>query len=197
MGITAEMVKRLRVKTGAGMMDCKKALAETSGDEEKAVEFLRQKGLANARKKETRQAKEGIIGSYVHAGGKIAVMVEVNCETDFVARTPEFQEFARNLAMQVAAASPLYLTRDEVSAEVVAQEKTIYAEEARQAGKPEKVIDKIAEGKIDKYYGDVCLMEQAYVKDQNMTVDDLLQEIRGKLGENVQIRRFIRFQLGG
>ena len=196
MGITAEMVKRLRVKTGAGMMDCKKALAETSGDEERAVEFLRQKGLANARKKEAREAKEGIIGSYVHAGGKIAVLVEVNCESDFVARTSEFQEFARNLAMQVAAASPLYLTREEVSAEVVSQEKTIYAEQARQAGKPEKVIDKIAEGKIDKYYGDVCLMEQAYVKDQNMTVDDLLQEIRGKLGENIRIRRFVRFQLG-
>lgn len=196
MGITAEMVKRLRVKTGAGMMDCKKALAETSGDEEKAVEFLRQKGLANARKKEARQAKEGTIGSYVHAGGKIAVMVEVNCETDFVARTSEFQEFARNLAMQVAAASPVYLTREEVSAEVIAKEKTIYAEQARQAGKPEKVIDKIAEGKISKFYGDVCLMEQAYVKDQNMTVDDLLQEIRGKIGENIQIRRFVRFQLG-
>lgn len=196
MGITAEMVKRLRVKTGAGMMDCKKALAETSGDEGKAIEFLRQKGLANARKKESRQAKEGIIGSYVHAGGKIAVMVEVNCETDFVARTSEFQEFARNLAMQVAAASPLYLTREEVSAEVIAQEKTIYAEQARQAGKPEKVIDKIAEGKINKYYGDVCLLEQAYVKDQNLTVDDLLQELRGKIGENIQIRRFVRFQLG-
>ncbi|MFQ5456853.1 MAG: translation elongation factor Ts [Myxococcota bacterium] len=196
MGITADMVKRLREKTGAGMMDCKKALAETNADEEKAVEFLRQKGLASARKKESREAKEGTIGSYVHAGGKIGVMVEVNCETDFVARTPGFQEFARNLAMQVAAASPLYIRREDVPDEVVAGEKAIFEEQARQAGKPDKVVEKIAEGKVDKYYSDVCLLEQAYVKDQNMTVEDLLQEIRGKVGENVQVRRFVRFQLG-
>jgi elongation factor Ts len=194
--ITAEMVKRLRDKTGAGMMDCKKALSGSNGDEAKALEYLRQKGLASARSKEARETKEGIIGTYVHAGGKIAVMVEVNCETDFVARTPAFREFARDLAMQVTAANPLYVSREEVPQEAVDQERAIYAAQARESGKPDKVIDKIASGKLEKFFGDVCLLEQAYVKDQNMTVGDLLQEIRAKIGENIQVRRFIRYQLG-
>ncbi len=196
MGITIEMVKDLRERTGAGMMDCKKALTDSNGDAGKAVELLRQKGLASARAKESREAKEGTVGSYLHAGGKIGVMVEVNCETDFVARTPDFQGFARNLAMQVAAANPLYLRREDVPAEVIEREKAIYAAQARESGKPDKVVDKIAQGKMEKYFGDVCLSEQAYVKDQNMTVNDLLQEIRTKVGENVQIRRFVRYQLG-
>jgi len=194
--ITAEMVRRLREKTGAGMMDCKKALTESKGDEAKALEFLRQKGLASARSKEARATKDGVIGTYVHAGGKIAVLVEVNCETDFVARTPQFQEFARNLAMQVAAANPLYVRREDVPAEVIERERKIYAVQAAEGGKPEKVIGKIVDGKIEKYYGDVCLLEQAYVKDQNITVSDLLTELRAKVGENVQVRRFVRYQLG-
>jgi elongation factor Ts len=194
--ITAEMVKRLRDKTGAGMMDCKKALSGSKGDETKALEYLRQKGLASARSKEARETKEGIIGTYVHAGGKIAVMVEVNCETDFVARTPAFREFARDLAMQVTAANPLYVSREEVPEGAIEQERAIYAAQARESGKPDKVIDKIASGKLEKFFGDVCLLEQAYVKDQNMTVSDLLLEIRAKIGENVQVRRFIRYQLG-
>ena len=196
MEITAEMVRRLREKTGAGMMDCKKALTESKGDEAKALEFLRQKGLASARSKEARATKDGVIGTYVHAGGKIAVLVEVNCETDFVARTPQFQEFARNLAMQVAAANPLYVRREDVPVEVIEQERKIYAAQAAEGGKPEKVIQKIVDGKIEKYYGDVCLLEQAYVKDQNITVSDLLTELRAKVGENVQVRRFVRYQLG-
>src|SRR3990172_4955143 len=190
------MVRRLREKTGAGMMDCKKALTESKGDEAKALEFLRQKGLASARSKEARATKDGVIGTYVHAGGKIAVLVEVNCETDFVARTPQFQEFARNLAMQVAAANPLYVRREDVPAEVIERERKIYAVQAAEGGKPEKVIGKIVDGKIEKYYGDVCLLEQAYVKDQNITVSDLLTELRAKVGENVQVRRFVRYQLG-
>ena len=196
MEITAEMVRRLREKTGAGMMDCKKALTESKGDEAKALEFLRQKGLASARSKEARATKDGVIGTYVHAGGKIAVLVEVNCETDFVARTPQFQEFARNLAMQVAAANPLYVRREDVPVEVIERERKIYAAQAAEGGKPEKVIGKIVDGKIEKYYGDVCLLEQAYVKDQNITVGDLLTELRAKVGENVQVRRFVRYQLG-
>jgi elongation factor Ts len=190
------MVKRLRDKTGAGMMDCKKALDGSSGDEAKAHEYLRQKGLASARSKAARETKEGIVGTYVHAGGKIAVMVEVNCETDFVARTPAFGEFARDLAMQVTAANPLYVSREDVPKEVIEQERAIYAAQARDGGKPEKIIDKIADGKVEKYFGDVCLLEQAYVKDQNMTVGDLLHEIRAKIGENIQVRRFVRYQLG-
>ncbi len=196
MEITAEMVKRLRDKTGAGMMDCKKALSGSNGDENKALEYLRQKGLASARSKGARETKEGIIGTYVHAGGKIAVMVEVNCETDFVARTPVFREFARDLAMQVTAGNPLYVSREEVPREAIEQERAIYVAQARESGKPEKVVEKIASGKLEKFFGDVCLLEQAYVKDQNMTVSDLLQEIRAKIGENVQVRRFVRYQLG-
>ena len=196
MGITAEMVKRLRDKTGAGMMNCKKALNESKGDEEKALEFLRHKGLASARSKESREAKEGTIGSYLHAGGKIGVMVEVNCETDFVARTPDFQEFARNLAMQITAADPLYVAREDVPKEVVAREREIYAAQALESGKPEKVIEKIANGKVEKFFSDICLLEQAYVKDQNLTIHDLLQEVRAKLGENIQVRRFVRYQVG-
>ena len=194
--ITAEMVRRLREKTGVGMMDCKKALNESKGDETKALELLRHKGLASARSKESRATKEGIIGNYVHAGGKIGVLVELSCETDFVARTPEFQEFARNLAMQIAAANPLHVRREEVPAEKIEAERKIYATQAAEGGKPERVIEKIVDGKIDKFYGDICLLEQAYVKDQNMTVGDLLTELRAKVGENVLVRRFVRYQLG-
>jgi elongation factor Ts len=193
--ITAEMVRRLREKTGVGMMDCKKALNESKGDEVKALELLRQKGLASARAKEARATKDGLIGTYVHAGGKIAVLVEVNCETDFVA-PPQFQEFARNLAMQIAAANPLHVRREDVSAEVIEAERRIYAAQAAEGGKPEKVVQKIVDGKIEKFYSDMCLLEQAYVKDQNMTVGDLLTELRAKVGENVQVRRFVRYQLG-
>jgi len=194
--ITAEMVRRLREKTGVGMMDCKKALNESKGDEARALDLLRQRGLASARAKEARATKDGVIGTYVHAGGKIAVLVEVNCETDFVARTPEFQEFARNLSMQIAAANPLHVRREDVPAEVIERERKIYAAQAAESGKPEKVIEKIVDGKIEKFYSDICLLEQAYVKDQNMTVGDLLTELRAKVGENVQVRRFVRYQLG-
>jgi elongation factor Ts len=194
--ITTEMVKHLREKTGAGMMDCKRALEQSDGDATKALEILRQKGLASARSKESRAAKDGVIGAYVHAGGKIAVMVEVNCETDFVARTAQFQEFARNLAMHVTAANPLFVRREDVPPAMIEGEKKIYAAQAETSGKPPKVIEKMVEGKIEKYFSDVCLLEQAYVKDQNITVKDLLQDIRAKVGENVQIRRFIRYQLG-
>jgi elongation factor Ts len=194
--ITTQMVKHLREKTGAGMMDCKRALEQSGGDEAKALEVLRQKGLASARAKEARVAKEGTIGAYVHGGGKIAVLVEVNCETDFVARTPPFQEFARNLAMHITAANPLFVRREDVPPEVIEAEKKIYAVQAEATGKPPKVIEKMVEGKIQKYFGDVCLLEQPYVKDQDITVNDLLQSIRAKVGENVQIRRFVRYQLG-
>jgi elongation factor Ts len=194
--ITTEMVKHLREKTGAGMMDCKRALEQSGGDEAKALEVLRQKGLASARAKEARIAKEGIIGAYVHGGGKIAVLVEVNCETDFVARTSPFQEFARNLAMHITAANPLFVRREDVPPEVIEAEKKIYAVQAEATGKPPKVIEKMIEGKIEKYFGDVCLLEQPYVKDQDITVNDLLQSVRAKVGENVQIRRFVRYQLG-
>jgi elongation factor Ts len=194
--ITTQMVKHLREKTGAGMMDCKRALEQSGGDEAKALEVLRQKGLASARAKEARVAKEGTIGAYVHGGGKIAVLVEVNSETDFVARTPPFQEFARNLAMHITAANPLFVRREDVPPEVIEAEKKIYAVQAEATGKPPKVIEKMVEGKIQKYFGDVCLLEQPYVKDQDITVNDLLQSIRAKVGENVQIRRFVRYQLG-
>jgi elongation factor Ts len=194
--ITTEMVKHLREKTGAGMMDCKRALEQSGGDEAKALEVLRQKGLASARAKEARIAKEGIIGAYVHGGGKIAVLVEVNCETDFVARTSPFQEFARNLAMHITAANPLFVRREDVPPEVIEAEKKIYAVQAEATGKPPKVVEKMVEGKIQKYFGDVCLLEQPYVKDQDITVNDLIQSIRAKVGENVQIRRFVRYQLG-
>jgi elongation factor Ts len=194
--ISATMVRDLREKTGAGMMDCKKALAESGGDFEKAVDYLRQKGLATAAKRAGRVASEGRIGSYIHAGGKIGVMVEVNCETDFVAKTDDFQNFAKDLSMQIAASTPLFVRREEVPPEALEKEREIYRIQAREAGKPEKIIDKIVDGKLEKYYGEVCLLEQVFVKDTDIKIQDLLNGLIGKLGEKIEIRRFARFQVG-
>ena len=196
MDISATMVRDLREKTGAGMMDCKKALTESGGNFEKAVDYLRQKGLATAAKRAGRVASEGRIGSYIHAGGKIGVMVEVNCETDFVAKTDDFQNFGKDLAMQIAASNPLFVRREEVPPEALEKEREIYRIQAREAGKPEKVIDKIVDGKLEKYYGEVCLLEQVFVKDTDLKIQDLLNGLIGKLGEKIEIRRFARFQVG-
>jgi elongation factor Ts len=194
--VSANMVKDLREKTGAGMMDCKKALAETGGDFQKALDYLRQKGLATAAKRAGRVASEGRIGAYIHAGGKIGVMVEVNSETDFVAKTDDFQAFAKDIAMHIAASNPSYIRREEVTAEVLEREKEIYRAQARDAKKPEKVIDKIVEGKLEKFYGETCLLEQPFVKDPDLTIQDLLNGLIGKLGEKIEIRRFTRYQVG-
>jgi elongation factor Ts len=199
MEIRAEAVKELREKTGAGFMDCKKALAEASGDLEQAVRWLREKGLAAAAKKAGRATSEGLVGTYLHAGGRIGVLVEVNCETDFVAKTPDFQNLVKELAMQVAAASPAlprYIRREEVPVEVVEQEREIYRAQAKSSGKPEKVIEKIADGKVDKFLSDVCLLEQPFIRDPEKTVKDVVGEAIAKLGENINVRRFARFQLG-
>jgi elongation factor Ts len=194
--ITAELVKALREKTGAGMMDCKRALQETDGDMEKAIEYLREKGLAAAAKRAGRTAAEGVIEAYIHLGGKLGVLVEVNCETDFVARTPEFREFARDIAMQVAAANPQYLTREDVPAEVLNKEREILRAQALNEGKPEKVVDRIVEGRLEKFYSENCLLEQPFIKDPDKKVRDLLAEKIARIGENIVIRRFVRFQLG-
>jgi elongation factor Ts len=194
--ISAAMVRDLREKTGAGMMDCKKALAESAGNFEKAVDYLRQKGLATAAKRAGRVASEGRIGSYIHAGGKIGVMVEVNCETDFVAKTDDFQNFAKDLSMQIAASNPLFVRREDVPPEALEKEREIYRIQAREAGKPEKIIDKIVDGKMEKYYGEICLLEQVFVKDTDIKIQDLLNGLIGKLGEKIEIRRFARFQVG-
>ncbi len=196
MEVSATAVKDLREKTGAGMMDCKKALVESGGDFEKAEEWLRQKGLSAAAKKSTRVASEGAIGSYVHMGGKIGVLVEVNCETDFVARNEVFQQFVKDVAMQVAATAPIYLRREEVPAAVIDKEKSIYREQLREQGKPEKVWDKIIEGKLDKFFKDICLVDQAFVKDPDKSISQLTTEMVAKIGENIQISRFVRYQLG-
>jgi elongation factor Ts len=196
MSISATQVRDLREKTGAGMMDCKKALVETSGDFEKAVEYLRKKGIAKAAKKAGRATSQGSVGSYIHAGGSVGVLVEVNCETDFVARTEQFQGFVKDLAMHIAAASPLYVSETEVPSEVVAKEKEIAVAQMRESGKPENVLEKIAEGKIKKYFEESCLMNQKYVKDPDKTVDQLLKETIATLGENISISRFARFGLG-
>ena len=196
MEITAEKVKELRDKTNAGMMDCKKALKETNGDLEKAIVYLREKGLAVARKRADRAASEGVIHSYIHTGGKLGVMLEVNCETDFVAKTPEFNEFAKNLAMQIAAANPMAIGREDLDAEIVEKEKGILMAQARESGKPENVLEKMVEGRIKKFFGEVCLLEQAYVKNPDLTIQDYLNEMRAKTGENIIIRRFTRYQLG-
>jgi len=194
--VSANMVKELREKTGAGMMDCKKALTETGGDFQKALDYLRQKGLATAAKRAGRVASEGRVGSYIHAGGEIGVMVEVNCETDFVAKTDDFQAFAKDVAMHIAASNPSYIRREEVTADVLDREKEIYRAQARDAKKPEKVMEKIVEGKLEKFYGEVCLLEQAFVKDPDITIQDLLNGLIGKLGEKIEIRRFTRYQVG-
>jgi elongation factor Ts len=194
--ITAKMVQELREKTGAGMMDCKKALTESGGDFGKAEEFLRKKGLAAAAKKAARAATEGAVASYIHMGGKIGVLVEVNCETDFVARTEGFQQLVKDVAMQVAAAAPLYVRREDVPAEVVAKELEIARAQAREQKKPDAIVEKIAQGKVEKYYAETCLLEQAFVKDDKKKVQDVLTEAVARIGENIQVRRFARFALG-
>jgi len=196
MTVSVEQIKDLRVSTGAGVLDCRKALEETGGDYEKAVELLRQRGLASAAKKLAREAKEGIIGHYVHAGAKVAALIEVNCETDFVARTAEFQELAHDLAMQVVAAHPLYLKPEDVPAEVLEHEKEIYRCQTADSGKPAHVVDKIVEGKLNKYYEETCLLNQPFIKDGNITVGDLITQAIAKLGENIVVRRFARFAVG-
>lgn len=197
MAITAQMVKELRDKTNAGMMDCKKALSENDGDMEKAADWLRQKGLAVAAKRAGREASEGQIASYIHAGGKLGVMVEVNCETDFTGKTDEFVNFARDVAMHITATNPICISPEEMPAEVLERERNIYIAQAKEQGKPEKIMDKIVEGKLKKFFAEACLLQQPFVKDTDKTIEDLLNELRAKTGENVMIRRFARFQLGG
>ncbi len=196
MEINAEQVRLLRERSGAGMMDCKKALTEANGDMDKAMTVLREKGISKAASKAGRETKEGGIGSYVHPGDKLAVLVEVTCETDFVARTDQFKELTRNLAMHVAAANPIVVRREELADDQIKAEREIYRTQALNEGKPEKIVDKIVDGKIEKYYAEVCLMEQAYVKDPDKTISDLMSETIGKIGENMSVRRFIRFRLG-
>ena len=194
--ISAAMVKELREKSGAGIMDCKEALAENDGDMEKAVDFLRKKGLATAAKRAGRATSEGTIQSYIHMGGKIGVMVEVNCETDFVAKTDDFMEFAKNLAMHIAATNPVGITPEDVPESVIDRERAIYRDQALEMGKPEKMIDKIVDGKMNKFYKESCLMNQQYVKDPDKSIADYLNEIVAKTGEKVAIKRFARFQVG-
>ena len=196
MNITSQMVKELRDKTNAGMVDCKKALAENNGDMEKAVDYLRQKGLAVAAKRASRATSEGIIECYIHAGGKLGVMVEVGCETDFVAKTESFIEFAKNIAMHIAAVNPVSIKREDVSEELLAREKAIYVNQAADSGKPANIVEKIVGGKIEKFYSDVCLLEQQYVKNPDLKVQDLLNELIASLGENISIKKFARFQVG-
>jgi len=194
--ISAAMVKELREKSGAGMMDCKKALTESNGDIEKAVEYLRKKGIATAEKRSGRSLSEGTIQTYIHMGGKLGVMVEVGCETDFVAKNEDFIAFAKNIAMHVAAINPMGIKAEDVPQETINKELEIYKSQALEMGKPENIVEKIAEGKINKFYKDNCLMQQPYVKDPDKTVTDLLNELIAKIGENISIKRFVRFQIG-
>ncbi len=196
MAVNASAVKELRERTGAGMLDCKKALDETNGDVSKAIEFLREKGLAAAANKAGRTATEGTVESYIHAGGKIGVLVEINCETDFVGKTDQFKEFARDIAMQIAAANPRYVRREEVPQEEGEKEKEILKAQALNEGKPEKIVEKMVEGRISKYYEEFCLMEQSFIKDPDKTISMMLNEKISKIGENITIRRFVRFELG-
>lgn len=196
MQITAQMVKELRERTGAGMMDCKAALTETNGDMEAAVDTLRKKGLAAAAKRAGRVAADGVVSSYIHAGGKIGVLVEVNCETDFVARTEAFQDLVKDIAMHIAAADPRFVRREEVTADVLERERAIYSEQAAASGKPANVVAKIVEGKIDKFFGEACLLEQPFVKNPDQTVGQMVTDAVAKIGENIQVRRFARFKLG-
>lgn len=196
MDVNATLVRDLREKTGAGVMDCKTALAESKGDLDKAIVWLREKGISQAAKRSGRVASEGSVGSYIHAGGKLGVLVEVNCESDFVAKTPEFQNLVKDIAMQIAAANPRAIRREELSEDVIAQERQIYASQAAGTGKPEAVIAKIVDGKLEKFYADACLYEQAWVRDPNRLMKDLIGEYVGKLGEKIEVRRFVRFQLG-
>ncbi|MBK8049461.1 MAG: translation elongation factor Ts [Anaerolineales bacterium] len=195
--ITAEQVKLLREATSAGVLDCKKALADSNGDFEAAVEVLRKKGLATAAKKASRDANEGLIGNYVHAGSRVATLVEVNCESDFVARTEQFQQLVHDVAMHITAARPQWVTREEVPAELVAKEREIYREQMANSGKPAQVVDKIIDGKLDKWYSEVVLLEQPFIKDPDIKVQDLLTSSIASLGENIKVRRFARLEIGG
>jgi elongation factor Ts len=196
MNITSQMVKDLRDKTGAGMMDCKKALSENDGDMEKAIDFLRQKGLAVAAKRSGRATSEGVVETYIHAGGKLGVMVELNCETDFVAKTDDFRQFARDVAMHIAAANPVSLTREDVPVDVVERERQIYVQQALESGKPANIVEKMVVGKIDRFLSEICLLDQQCVKNPEKTIQELMTELVGKMGENISIRRFARFQVG-
>lgn len=194
--ISASDVQELRQRTGVGMMECKKALVETGGDMDEAVELLRTRGQAKAEKKSGRVAGEGRVASYIHLGGKIGVMVEVNCETDFVAKTEDFQDLGRNLAMQIAAASPLAVSRESLPAEVVEKEASIYRQQAEESGKPADIVEKIARGRLEKWYQEVCLLDQAYIKDPDRKVSDVINEAVQRLGENIVVRRFVRYEVG-
>jgi len=196
MEISIELVKDLRQRTGAGIVDCKAALQEAGGSIEAAIDYLRKKGLATAAKKAGRIATDGLVASYIHAGGKMGVLVEINCETDFVAKTGDFHDFVKNMAMHIAAANPQFIRREDVPPEVLEKEKDIYRTQAVDSGKPEKVIDKIVEGKLERFYSETCLLEQTYIRDSDLTVKEVLDGMIGKLGENIAIRRFARFQLG-
>lgn len=196
MEVSASIVKELREKTGAGFMDCKKALAESGGDLERAVDYLRQKGIAAAAKKAGRVAADGAVGAYVHPGGKIGVLLEINCETDFVARNAEFQVLLKDVAMQIAAANPRFVRREDVSPAEFDRERAIYRQQALESGKPEKIVDKIVEGKMERFYSEVCLLEQAFIKDPERKVADILNDAIARLGENIQVRRFARYHLG-
>ncbi|MCP4023255.1 MAG: translation elongation factor Ts [Desulfobacteraceae bacterium] len=194
--ITAAMVKELREATGSGIMDCKRVLGEAEGNMEKAVELLRKKGLAKAQKRAGRSTSEGVIYSYIHTGAKLGVLLEVNCESDFVAKTDDFIEFAKNIAMHVAAANPIGLNPEDISEDIIAKEREIFRAQMLEEGKPENIVDKIVDGKIQKYYKEVCLMSQQYVKDPQKTISEIVKETIGKIGENIQIKRFVRFQIG-
>ncbi|HSE59941.1 MAG TPA: translation elongation factor Ts [Nitrospiraceae bacterium] len=196
MAASATLVKELREKTGAGILDCQKALTENGNDIEKAIDYLRQKGLAAAQKRAGREANEGLISAYIHPGSRIGVLVEVNCETDFVARNDEFQAFVKDIALQIAAARPAYVSREDIPAEVIEREKTVYQGQCREMGKPEAAWPKIIEGKLEKFYQEMCLLEQAFIKDPSVTVKDLLTQRIAKIGENIVIRRFTRYELG-
>src|SRR5690554_6405204 len=196
MTISAAMVKELREATGAGMMDCKKALVENDGNIEKAIEYLREKGLASAAKKASRVASEGAVTSYIHMGGKIGVLVEVNCETDFVVKTEKFQELARNIAMQIDASNPKFVKKEDVPQDIIQKEKEILRAQALNEGKPEKIVDKMVEGRIEKYYKEVCLLEQPYIKDDEKSVGQMITQSIAEIGENINVRRFVRYELG-
>ena len=195
MKISASLIKELREKTGAGMMDCKKALAETDGNMDKAFDYLREKGLSSVAKKSSRITSEGLVDSYIH-GGRIGVLIEVNSETDFVAKNDEFKRFVRDMAMQVAAVNPKYISREEVPEEELAHEKEVLTEQARQEGKPEKIIEKMVEGRLEKFYEDIVLLDQKFIKDSDKKVKDILNDLIAKIGENIKIRRFVRFEVG-
>lgn len=196
MVISTSLIKDLREKTGVGIMDCKMALKESDGDIAKAIDFLRKKGIATAKKRGGRTASQGQVQSYIHAGGKIGVLVEINCETDFTGKTEDFTNFAKDMAIQIAATSPIAIDRERVPEDIIENEKEIYATQARESGKPEKVIEKIVEGKLNKFFSESCLLEQPFVKNPDITVQDLLNEALAKTGENIVVRRFVRFQLG-